>query len=204
IALAVAILPSAVELTWGFMRPGMLEPGFPTSEFVTARLELAATAGSAFDGIAADGAAFDGAATDSAGSFETRFAGLQRELARRLRDEGASAVTFSSAVAGAEPTLELVIEDAAEADDDRNRRLSAHHDVGVNRIDAAFLDAHDVRMLAGRRFAAGDFQTDSGVVIVNATFAREIFGTASPLGRRVRYADTPTQLERWYEIVGVS
>lgn len=187
IALAVAILPTAAELTWGFLRPGMLEPGFPTSELSTARLDL---------GAAADSAA--------GGAREARFAELQRELARRLADEGVSTVAFSSAIAGAEPALEIDVDDTAEAAADRERRFNAYYDVGVNRIDAAFLDAFGVRILAGRSFAAGDFQADSDAVIVNAAFARDILGDANPLGRRVRYIERPSQLEPWYEIVGVA
>jgi len=186
IALAVAILPTAAGVTWGFLRPGMLEPGFPASELATARLEL------------------DGAARDAAGggdAFEREFAGLQRELAQRLRDEGVAAVSFSSAIAGAEPALEIVADEAVDA---QAPRLDAHYDVGVNRIDPAFFEAFNARILAGRGFGAGDFEAESTAVIVNRSFAREIFGDASPLGRRVRYAEPSSGAGRWYEVVGVS
>jgi putative ABC transport system permease protein len=185
IALAVAILPSATELTWGFARAGMLEPGFPTSEFSAAQLELGDT---------------------TAGGVENAsgFGELQAELARRLRREGVSAVTFSSAIAGAEPVFEVDVEETTAALPVREGRFNAYFDVGVNRIGGAFFDAFDLRILVGRRFAAGDFAGDSDAVIVNSTFARKILGEVNPLGRRLRYVDRRSQLERWYEVVGVS
>ena len=44
---------------------------------------------------------------------------------------------------------------------------------------------------------------ESDAVIVNRTFVRALLADEEPLGRRVRYADGPSQ-GRWYEIVGVS
>jgi len=187
IALAVAILPSAAEMTWGYLRSGMRDPGFPVSEYSTARLALG------------DPAARD--AADGGGAVGARFAELQRELARRLGDEGVSAVTFSTAIPGAEPTAEIGVEAVAA---DGERRFDAHYEVGVNRIDAAFLDTLGARILIGRRFEAADLRAESDAVIVNQTFAREVFGDANPLGLRIRYVEQPTQLERWHEIVGVS
>lgn len=184
VALAVAILPTAAEMTWGYLRSGMLEPGFPVVEFSTARIAL----GDPREQNAAEGG-------------EGGYAELQRELVRRLRQEGVSAVTFSSAIAGAEPAAEIGTDDTSA---DGARRL-VHHDVGVNRIDAAFLDTFGARILIGRAFRADDMRAGSDAVIVNQAFVREVFGEVSPaLGRRVRYMEQPTQLERWYEIVGVS
>lgn len=188
IALAVAILPTAAGVTWGFLRPSLLEPGFPVAEFATARLEL-------------DAIAVPNGQADERGALERELAELQRELAERLGGEGISVVSFSSAVAGAEPALEIVVD---EAGDTGERRLTAHHDVRVNRIDAAFLDAFGARILTGRRFEAGDFDADSTAVIVSRSFARDILGDASPLGREVRYAEPSPGIERRYEIVGVS
>jgi len=42
VALSVAIVPIAVQLAWGTLRPAILGPGFPVNEFLTARLDLAA------------------------------------------------------------------------------------------------------------------------------------------------------------------
>jgi len=187
VALAVAILPAAAEMTWGFLRAGMLDAGFPESEFKTARLALS--------GPGPQDAA------DAGDSVEARYAELRRELVRRLREEGVSAVTFSSAIAGTEPVAEIGVEETAV---DRERRFNAYYEVGVNRIDAAFFDTFGARILVGRGFEAGDLRAASNAVIVNQTLAREVFGDVSPLGRRLRYVERPTQLERWYEIVGVS
>ncbi len=57
-------------------------------------------------------------------------------------------------------------------------------------------------MLEGRDFTAEDTDAHQAVAIVNATFARQNFGAASPLGRRVRpfNAGNPGP---WRTIVGV-
>ena len=39
VGLALAALPSTVELAWGHLRPAVLGPGFPAEDFLTARVE---------------------------------------------------------------------------------------------------------------------------------------------------------------------
>ena len=73
VALALAVLPSAAELAWGLLRPGILGPGFAAEEFLTARLKLD-------QGILLSG----GANRRAAGA---RFADLQAELVRQLEAE---------------------------------------------------------------------------------------------------------------------
>ena len=40
VALSLAILPSAMEMTWGIFRPSLLGPGFAIEEFLTAPLMM--------------------------------------------------------------------------------------------------------------------------------------------------------------------
>jgi predicted permease len=82
VGLALAGLPSTMELAWGHVRPAVLGPGFPTREFLTARLAVDA------QGVAA------------------------AEAVRRIQaDLGASAVTFAAALPGAEPLTFVELEE---------------------------------------------------------------------------------------------
>ena len=53
VALSLAILPSAMEMTWGIFRPSILGPGFAIDEFLTAQLAVAGDA-SRFGSVQAD------------------------------------------------------------------------------------------------------------------------------------------------------
>jgi hypothetical protein len=85
VALALALLPATMELTWGHLRPAVLGPGFAAREFVTARLTV--------------------------DSQDVR--SLQAEFVRRIEAEpGVRAVTFAAALPGAEPLTLIEMEGA--------------------------------------------------------------------------------------------
>jgi len=56
----------------------------------------------------------------------------------------------------------------------------------------------DIPVLAGRTFTDADRAEAPPVAVVNETFARQLLGTGSPLGRRVEFG------ERWLDVVGVT
>jgi len=66
-------------------------------------------------------------------------------------------------------------------------------------ISPAYLDAAGTHLLTGRDFTWHDDANAPKVVIVNETFAREMFGKTSALGLRFTMADKAS-----YEIVGVA
>ena len=192
VALSIAVLPTAVELAWGTLRPGVLGPGFDADEFVAARLLM------------------DPAPTlDGGASAPARFAALQTELRRRLdADSAVSGVAISASVPGQEPWAEIEIDGVAG--------LLAPGDgpfddstigVDVNRVDDAFFDLFDLPVLAGQAFGPDDFVTGRNVVVINRTFARQISGDDVPVGHRLRYLRTPAGPvpgpAPWHEIVGV-
>ncbi|MCB9386152.1 MAG: ABC transporter permease, partial [Bryobacterales bacterium] len=127
---------------------------------------------------------------------ESRFAARQDELTRRLQNEArVSGVTFAMANPGEERPARIEIQ--GERSESREAR--------VNRVDVGFFREFAVPILAGRDFVAEDaaLAGESGVVVVNDSFARNAFG-GDPLGRRVRYAAGAGQEPgRWFEVVGV-
>jgi predicted permease len=60
------------------------------------------------------------------------------------------------------------------------------------------------KLIAGRAFTSEDNDVRDSVAVVNATFAREFFGTESPVGRRFRASWNNGQFhDPWRTIIGV-
>ena len=201
IALSLAILPSAAEMAWGTVRKGVLGPGFAAEELLTARLAMDRE--SSRDPAAASGD-LDREPTRS-------FTSLQAEVIRQLEAEpGVSAVSVAAVIPGDEPWLNIEVDGIPLPE---AGILAGNNLVRLNRVDGAFFGALDMTVLAGRGFEAGDFEPVGSAVIVNRTFAQQLFGEANPLGRRIRWIDgqadavTPGSAAgrppAWHEIVGV-
>ncbi len=72
-------------------------------------------------------------------------------------------------------------------------------------VSQGFFDAFGTRVLAGRGFEAIDFDR-GGVMLVNRSFARNVFGTEDAIGRRVQIRGGEVSSvagETWYEVVGM-
>jgi predicted permease len=184
VALALAGLPSAMELAWGHLRPAVLGPGFAAREFLTARL-------------AVDSRSVPAAEVDLP-AFASRVRGLQAEVIRRIEAEaGVSAVTFATALPGTEP-LTLVEMDGGAAGGRRVRRY-----VRANQVDRTFFAVFDVSALAGRTLDGRDIGA-AATAVVDQTFVRQVVGDGNALGRRVRPVPAPgSEAGPWYEIVGI-
>lgn len=188
IALALAALPSTIELAWGTLRTGMLGPGFAAEDYLTATLSLDNELGS--DGVGSDG----------------RFTDLQAELIRRAEAEpGVSGITVASAMPGSEPWAVVEVDGAPPPGENL---FAPNNLVRFNHVDDVFFDVFDVPLLTGRGFNAGDLGRENAVVVVNRTFVEQVLGDLSPVGQRVRYSrrlgeEGQGSAETWYEIVGV-
>jgi len=178
VAVAVAVLPPASELAWGLLRPGVLGPGFPAERFVTVRLDI--------DGVA------------------------QARLVRELEDApDLSGVTVAAAPPGGDGADSALVEVDSVADAGSpalDVDVVTRLEVELLRIAPGFFDVLDTPLRAGRAFTPGDPPADRAV-IVNQTFADEVLGSVSPLGRRIRYrrpgSGTIRARDPWREIVGV-
>jgi predicted permease len=178
VAVAVAVLPLAVYLTWQVVQMGIAGPEFAAEKFVV--------------GIVAMG--------DEASVDRERISSRQLQLVERLQAEpGVSAVTFSSGVPGFAPGRLLRFEPAA------GLRYAVPLGVDVLDVDAELFTAYNANLIAGRAFTSSD-PDGTPVVVVNRSFA-DHFLTGSPLGVRFRYLspyERPgTRPETSYEVVGV-
>ena len=184
VGLALAGLPSTMELAWGHLRPAVLGPGFAAREFLTARL-------------AVDSQIVPAAEADLP-AFASRVRSLQAEAVRQIEAEaGVSAVTFAAALPGAEP-LTFV-----EMDEGAGGGLRVRRYVRANQVDRAFFAVFDIPALTGRTFDGRDFGA-AATAIVDQTFVRQMVGDDNALGRRVRPVPAPgSEPGPWYEIVGI-
>ncbi len=183
VGLALALLPSTIELAWGHLRPAVLGPGFDAKEFLTARLVV-------------DSQSVPTAEADLP-AFASRVRGLQAELLRQIEAAlGASTVTFAAALPGAEALTFVEIEEGA-AGGPRVRRY-----VRANQVDRAFFEVFDVSASSGRTFDVRDFGVPA-TAIVDQTFVRQVIGDGNAIGRRVRVPAPGSEAGSWYEIVGI-
>ena len=167
VAVAVAILPAAVYLSWHVVKMQLRGPSIAVGQFVVANLAL-----SDDDSVAAD-----------------RVRERQRAVISRLREvPGVTAVTFSSAVPGLGPDSQIEFEKPMD------KAETGALEVATFRVDVDLLKVYGVRFLAGRDFDARD--TERGrAVIVNRTFATELADQANILGLRFRHAPRPELYE---------
>ena len=72
-------------------------------------------------------------------------------------------------------------------------------------VSRGFFNAFGTSIASGRDFVPLDFE-NRGVLIVNQSFARNVFGGRNAIGQRVRIVDGEVSSvggEQWYEVVGV-
>jgi len=187
VAIAVAILPLAVQNAIATARYGLADPGFDAEQYLQAWLTL-------------DRPEVPPAARTAAYEHEITqlYAHATAQLVERLEAEPAVArVTVAQDL----PTGDRLIRI------DGSRGLGSR--VAYNRVATSFFNTFDVPLLSGRHFDAGDASDASAAVIVNRTFVESVLGGASALGRRVRYTapahewDAYLKTDREFEIVGV-
>jgi putative ABC transport system permease protein len=183
VALALAGLPSTIELAWGHLRPSVLGPGFAAREFITARL-------------AVDPQSVPPSEADLP-AFASRVRNLQAEVVRQIEAEaGVSGVTLAAALPGAEPLTLVEMEGV-----DGGRPVRRY--VRTNQVDRAFFEVFSIAALAGRTFDGRD-SNSAATAIVDQSFVRQAAEDGAVIGRRVRPVPAPgSQAGPWYEIAGI-
>jgi predicted permease len=179
VAVAVAILPAAVFLTWYVLRMEFAGRSPAVYRIALANMVLSEEASARNEGLV-----------------------RQRQdalMSRLLGEPGVTAVTFSSAVPGLGPDRRIEFQPSTKVRD------AGDLDVASFRIDVDLLRVYEARLLAGRGFDARDLGA-ARAAIVNRTFVTEVLDPSTgALGTQFRYAaagegGTPSD---WYEIVGV-
>jgi putative ABC transport system permease protein len=185
VGLAIALLPSTMELAWGNLRPAVLGPGFPAREFLTARLVVDR-------GLQAEvRRQIEAEFGESAVTFAAALPGAEPLTFVELDEEAVGPST------GSRPSR-------AESRDGGQR---VRRYVRANQVDRAFFAVFDVSALAGRTFDGSDFSA-AATAIVDQTFVQQVVGDGNAIGRRVRPVPArargaEAEAGPWYEIVGI-
>jgi putative ABC transport system permease protein len=67
----------------------------------------------------------------------------------------------------------------------------------INGVNEDFLDVRDWALAEGRNFTEAELRSGAKVVILGATVARELFGSAAPVGQQIRIMSVP------FTVIGV-
>jgi putative ABC transport system permease protein len=76
--------------------------------------------------------------------------------------------------------------------------------VAFNSISPEYFETVGIRVLSGRQFLATDDTAAENVALVNASFARYLFGDANPVDRRFQQQQFNGQWGQWVRVVGVA
>ena len=123
------------------------------------------------------------------------------ELERRLAAHpGVEDVTFADQLPVVDQAkYSIEVDKAAGAPTEALRKST-----GVN-VGPGFFETFGTSVVAGRAFSPGDYER-GGVLVVNESFARLVFGSRNPVGHRIRVLEgnaNELPSEEWYEIVGI-
>jgi predicted permease len=135
---------------------------------------------------------------DVRSSRRQEIARAQTAFVDKLRAEpGVRAVTFATALPRMDHPVRLM-----EAD---HENAGAPIKARAARVAIDYFDALKQPLVAGRAFDSRDLSNGARAVIVNTTFAGRAFGSANPIGKRVRQVKSDgTPDGPWLEIVGVA
>ncbi len=128
-----------------------------------------------------------------------------QELLRRLSVEPRVAGVAAGQMPGIEhPHREIEFESRA-----RGEVVPNGAETQVATVEPGFFEAFGAEIVSGRALDGRDRVDASGAVVVNESFAREWFGSANAVGRRIRYRTRASaqgmsaEPGPWMEIVGV-
>jgi putative ABC transport system permease protein len=183
VALCVAFLPVAVREGRDLLPERRTATSFPAEEFLMVRIALQTDAAAGAD-----------RRPDS--DAPARAAALFGQVKQRLADQpGVAAAAFTSRLPGFNHPAERI---QFESD------TTQAHQVRAVAVDPDFFDVVEARLVAGRAFHPGEFESDAQPVIVDAGWARRELGGRNPVGERIRFHQRRDgDAAPWHEIVGV-
>ncbi len=124
---------------------------------------------------------------------------LYQRMAERLEAvPGAQRVTFSESalLARVQSARSVYLRSALTAAPDEEGRIKANGLATINRVRENFLEAMEIRLLAGRALKSRDDARAPRVAIVNQTFANIYFPNENPIGKRFTFdSNKPDEIE---------
>ncbi len=209
VAIAVAVLPSAIAVAGKSVQKGAAEPAYDAEALLGARVFMDRDAVLPVPG-----------GDTSAAAILPRFRDRTAELLRRLEAEPSVAgVTFTTNIPGRERLERVEVEGAPRTAASATAAMSADEAalagpqdgwVRGSSVDADFFGVYGVPTVAGRSFTDADAHEGATAVVVDQVFADQLLAGGPILGRRVRVltpkeggAKGEMQAGPWLEVVGV-
>jgi predicted permease len=192
VAIAVAVLPAAINLGLGVLGGMASRPNFPIEEFLGADVAVAVPLEPGMDAEA------------YRQRMRSRFGARLLELEQRLEaDPDVAGVTLTGNLPERDPLFEV-------------EGVTGPHEAGgfafqPSGVATDFFEVLGVRLLSGRGFQESDAAAAARPIIVNEAFTRRVLKGEEAVGRRVRFLQVPDDGQApdavvrgpWYEIVGV-
>ncbi len=194
VAVAVAALPAALAMGWQEVRSATTRPTYPIDEYVLAQ-------------VAPDPEPPPGLDQETyLEQLAVRQEELGPELVRQIRElPGVSGVALSLTLPGRGSSAAVEVEGGLTG-----QPTAGGPRVEVSLVGREFFRVFELPLLAGREFGGTDADTASAAVVVNRTFAQQLFVGGEAVGRRIRLVPPesgpnpiPTADLPWLEIVGV-
>ena len=180
VAFAVLLVPPAVVAISSWLGPQRADAGFATNEYLSARIALD------FDRPPSDPA--------EAAAYAAEFEAAKNELQRRLSDiPEVSGVTYATDLPGMDHDQSWWEAEVGASPD--------MEPVMTSSVDVNYFDAFGAKIVAGRGFNSGDFESATRAVVVNEYFVSEVLHGRNAVGQRIRPRSSTS--DRWWEIVGV-
>jgi predicted permease len=178
VALAIVLLIGATLAMQSFARILRVDPGFRPDHLITMRIDFP----------------------------EFRFAKVEQSIhfVQQVLESSRGIPGVEAASAGIVfPLGDEVAETKFETEPSTGDTKSGQRMARNNLVEPDFFRTFGIPLVAGRDFNADDRKEKSPVFIVNAAFARKVFGSLDVVGKRVstlRESDRPV----WGEIIGVA
>ncbi|HKP28390.1 MAG TPA: ABC transporter permease [Gemmatimonadales bacterium] len=174
VALALVLLAGAGVLVRGFARLQAIDPGFDRERILTMRLSLPRER-------------YDRA----------KVASFFEDLATRL--EGVPGVERAAAGTQFPPDNGFTAPVEVEGE---SRAANDVREVDVTNVTERYFATLGYTLVRGRAFTSTDHETAPRVAVLNERAAKRLFGSADPVGHRIRLGEGDER--QWIEIVGVA
>jgi hypothetical protein len=144
----------------------------------------------------------------------SRFEQTARALVAGLEADAAVAgVTLTQAVPGtSHPWRRIEMDEGGEAPRNELDEKGPGRQIAGGLVAPDFFDVLGVTPIRGRTFNTGDADREARTVVVNEAFVDEVLGGRNPIGRHLRYLESPDGWDAatldgepgpWHRIVGV-
>jgi putative ABC transport system permease protein len=185
VALTVICIIPAKGISEEAVRDRVIRSRFPAAQYLAVEIKVDRAA-----------AVDEGKTATSADRVDQIYGELQRRIAQ---EPGVRAIAFGDRLPGMDTSVRR-----AQVEVSTGAEPITVPNLWIASVGPGYFEMFDRPILSGRDFHAGDLASGARSVLVNEAFARRYTKGSSPVGLRVRYADSERATpESWLDIVGM-